>query len=76
MNLLHLDPATLFESFEHFIALCSILTLILAAIERSVRKYYPGSQADKLISFTTDLVSQFGALNLRDKIAPKGPEEK
>lgn len=67
-----LDPAIAFEAITHFVFWCSIATLFLAAVERSVRKFYPDSKADKLIAFVTDLVSQFGALNFRDKIAPKG----
>jgi hypothetical protein len=65
-----LTVGQLFTLFEHFVFWCSVATLFLAAVERSVRKFYPGGRAEKVIGFITDIVSQFGALNLRAQIAP------
>ena len=68
------QASAVFELIQHFVFWSSVATLFLAAVERSVRKFYPDSRAEKVLAFITDLVSQFGALNLRSQIAPEKRE--
>ena len=69
----NITPEQAFHLLIHFVFYCSIASLFLAAIERSVHKFFPGTRFDQGISFLNDLVTQFGALNLRDKIAGTPP---
>lgn len=71
---MHIDANVVYEFLAHLVFWCSIATLFLTGLQRSVEKFYPGGQFAKAISFLTDLVSQYGALNLRDKIATIGTQ--
>lgn len=54
-----------------FVGFCSFLSIILAVPEGWANKQFPGSKFAFWAAAINDLVSRFGALNLRDKIAPR-----
>lgn len=67
----HADLMNVFyEWAAHIVFWCSLATLFLAVIERWAKQWLP-ARASYVVSALADLVSQFGALNLRDRIAPK-----
>lgn len=72
MTMKAIDANVVYEFLVHLVFWCSIATLFLTGLQKSVEKFYPGGQFAKAIAFITDLVSQYGALNLRDKIATIG----
>ena len=50
---------------------CSIASLVLAVFERWANQWFPNTKVAWVVSAVTDLVNQFGALNLRDRIRVK-----
>lgn len=48
---------------------CSLLSNLLAVLESWAAKWFPDSRFAFVLAVTNDLVSRFGALNWRDKIA-------
>lgn len=70
------SPDQVFHFFIHFVFWCSVASMFLAGLERSLHKFYPGTRADRVVSFLNDLVTQWGALNLRDKIAGPPAEDR
>lgn len=71
----HFDLNKLPEYYLHFVAISSFVANFLAVVERAINLNFPNSRAAHLFKFLNDLVSGFGALNLRDRIV-NGSKEK
>ena len=69
MDAHHVELAMrLLNSAAYFVFLCSLLTIFLSIIEKWANQWFPNSGFAKTVSAITDLVSKFGALNLREVI--------
>lgn len=72
---MHFTASQVFEFIVHFIFWCSIASLFMAVVQRSLTQYFPNSKAAQVWAFATDVVTKFGALNLKESIAPTPREE-
>jgi len=71
MNLTVASLPHLLTFGEHVIVACSITSVFLSMIERWANQWFPKSKFVVVLAAANDLISRFGALNLRDVIAPK-----
>lgn len=64
----HFTLAGFVAALLSFVGFCSVLTIVLSVIEGWARQWFPTSKFAFFMSSFTDLVSKFGALNLRNSI--------
>lgn len=67
----HFTMAGFLAGALSFIGFCSVVSLFLAVPEAWANKQFPNSKFAFWVSAINDLISRFGALNLREAIAPK-----
>lgn len=53
----------------YFVFFSSLLSNLLAVVESWSAKWFPSSRFTFVVAVSNDLISRFGALNWRDKIA-------